>query len=82
MKILMDGNEILQKSYKPNGIWEDGNSIAMEHIPWKIGVHQVKIMIGDKSDENWDFIDEKTVEFKPEMRTVVIFDKLNGFKWY
>jgi len=82
MKILVDGNEILNKSYIPQGIWKDGNSIALEHISQKDGLHTVQIMIGDKSDENWDYVDTKQIEFKARFRKVVIFNKLNGFTWH
>ncbi|NUM42934.1 MAG: hypothetical protein HUU45_15055, partial [Leptospiraceae bacterium] len=82
MKILIDGKEILNKSYIPQGIWKDGNSIAIEYISQKDGLHNVQIMIGDKSDGNWDYTDTKQIEFKNGFRNVVIFNKLNGFTWH
>lgn len=82
MKIILDGKEFLNKSYKPKGVWEDGNSIAIETIPLKSGLHDLSVEISGSPDGGWEFKESKKIEFVAGEKKVLLFNKLNGFTWY
>jgi len=83
MRISLDGNEIVNRSYEPRGVWKDGNSIAIERFAVPEGEHRVRVEIGDtpKPDE-WNHVSEQVVTMIARHDTVVIFDKRTGFRWH
>ena len=83
LRVHLDGQLVLDKSYEPRGIWHDGNSIAIERLTSSAGEHQVKIELGDTPDPNeWTHVTERRVSLLPRHLTVVSYDKLEGFSWY
>ncbi|MBK7583086.1 MAG: hypothetical protein IPI67_23170 [Myxococcales bacterium] len=83
MKVFVDGAELVDKSYEPHGVWHDGNSVAIERIPSTRGVHDVRVEIGDTHElGEYDYRDERKLTLEPRRRAVVLFDKLDGFRWY
>ncbi|MFQ5569760.1 MAG: hydrogenase iron-sulfur subunit [Rhodothermales bacterium] len=83
MKIIVDGEEVVHRAYEPGGLFDDGNSIAVETIPVSEGNHRVQVQIGDTADpEEWTFIEAKTVSFTVAERRVILFDRGSGFTWY
>jgi len=83
MAIYIDDKKTLEKSYKPCGIWEDLNSIALEKIPLSENKHKVKILINDSHNPNeWNYSFEGTLNFKMWQTRVILFDKIHQFKVY
>lgn len=81
MQIYVDNNKILEKSYKPGGIWGDLNSIAIERIPMEEGKHKIKILIGDTYNLNeWNYELEDEFQFEKWKTKVILFDKIHQFK--
>jgi len=80
--VTVDGEEIVRSSFAPSGIWEDGNSVAIERIPIEPGEYRVSIAIGETLEpDEWTFRDEKTLSFDTEARRVIAFDRVAGFSW-
>ena len=83
LRVAIDGATALETSIPPSGIWEDGNSVAVERIPVEPGEHLVSVAIGETTDpEEWNFGDERTITFTDEARRVVVFDRVAGFIWH
>jgi ferredoxin len=82
LRVEIDEQLVLDRSYAPAGIWGDGNSIAVERIPVSPGEHRIEVSIGQTHDANeWNFEGEQTLSFSEDARRVVTFDRLNGFGW-
>ncbi len=83
LRVAIDGATALETSIAPSGIWEDGNSVAVERIPVAPGEHRVSVAIGETHDpDEWSFGDEQTLNFTDEARRVVVFDRVAGFSWH
>ncbi|MEB2344948.1 MAG: hydrogenase iron-sulfur subunit [Deltaproteobacteria bacterium] len=83
LHVSVDGKPVLDGRYPPSGIWGDGNSVAVEHIPMTPGEHHVTVAIGDTHDpEAWAFQIEETLGFGENARRVLTFDRLAGFRWH
>jgi len=83
LRVSIDGQVVWEESYIPKGIWADGPSVAMETISIEPGSHKIEVAVGDGADESeWQFVDEKVVEFTEKNRRVIIFDRVTGFSWY
>ncbi|NOX36365.1 MAG: hydrogenase iron-sulfur subunit [Calditrichaeota bacterium] len=84
MRIFVDGKEVLNKSYRPGGLFNDGTSLAIEKLPIPEGRHRVRIEIGDSPDpDEWNYVDEREVVLDSNTRRhVVMFDRVSGFRWY
>lgn len=81
--VRIDGFEVLRKSIPGAGVWQDGNSVALERIPVEPGSHLVQIAIGESADpEEWSHRDQRTLDFSLEEKRVVLFDRLTGFGWH
>jgi ferredoxin/coenzyme F420-reducing hydrogenase delta subunit len=82
LRVEIDGQRMVDRSYAPAGIWGDGNSIAVERIPVSPGEHRIEVAIGQTHDSNeWSFEGEQTLSFSEDARRVVTFDRLAGFGW-
>ncbi len=82
LRVEIDGQRVVDRSYAPAGIWGDGNSIAVERIPVSPGEHRIEVAIGQTHDsDEWNFEDEQTLSFSEDARRVVTFDRLTGFGW-
>jgi coenzyme F420-reducing hydrogenase delta subunit len=78
--VTLDGATVLKSSYPPGGVWGDGNSVAIEHIPVSIGEHRIGVAVGDGADPNeWSYRLERTLTFDGSARRVIAFDRLSGF---
>jgi coenzyme F420-reducing hydrogenase delta subunit/NAD-dependent dihydropyrimidine dehydrogenase PreA subunit len=83
LRVAIDGATALEASIAPSGIWEDGNSVAVERIPVEPGEHRVSVAIGETIDpDEWTFGEEQTITFTDEARRVVVFDRVAGFTWH
>jgi coenzyme F420-reducing hydrogenase delta subunit/ferredoxin len=83
LRLAIDGREILERAYEPRGIWNDGNSIAIERVRVPAGRHRVSVQIGDTPDSQvWSYKAKREVQFRVGSRAVVLFDKLAGFQWF
>jgi len=83
LRVVVDGEERLSRSYEPRGLRSDGNSVAVEHLPLAPGLHLVEVSIGGSADPAmWDFIDRREIRIEEGERTVVTFDKVLGFDWH
>ncbi len=83
LRVMVDGDVILERAYEPQGLRSDGNSVAVEHLPVEAGMRRIEIAIGDGPDPaTWDFIDERQLGIEANARAVILFDRLSGFNWH
>ena len=84
LRVWIDGREVIRKAYKPGGLFHDGISLAMETIPLTPGRHRIRVAIGDSPEpDTWQYVSEKEVLIETNHRRhVVLFDRVNGFRWY
>lgn len=81
LRVTVDGAVAVERSYAPQGVWGDGNSVAMERVPVAPGAHRVEVAIGETGDaDEWTYTDARDVEAGDERR-VVLFDRSTGFSW-
>lgn len=79
----IDGQELLRRSYTPRGVWNDGNSVAIESIPVEPGEHSLAVEIGDSSDPHeFHYRTERAVRFEPGRQVSLLFDQSKAFRWY
>jgi coenzyme F420-reducing hydrogenase delta subunit/NAD-dependent dihydropyrimidine dehydrogenase PreA subunit len=82
LRAYADGARKVDKKYQPKGLWDDGNSLAIERIPMAPGRHQVRVELGDTDDDGeWNHVEERALDFEPGHLRVVTFDKVDGFRW-
>jgi coenzyme F420-reducing hydrogenase delta subunit/NAD-dependent dihydropyrimidine dehydrogenase PreA subunit len=80
LRVTVDGVRRVERSYEPQGLWNDGNSVAVASLPIDPGLHVVGVEIGDSLDpEVWSFRTEQALEFRADARRVIAFDRLAGF---
>jgi ferredoxin/coenzyme F420-reducing hydrogenase delta subunit len=83
LRVVVDGEIRIETDYPPKGLWNDGNSIAVEHVKVEPGTHDVRVAIGDTTDPNeWTYRVEDKLEFDAGARRVLSFDRLSGFSWH
>lgn len=83
LRLRVDAQPVLERSYAPRGLSADGNSVAIETLPLPPGPHRIELAIGETSDPTeWTFTAERTVELVPGRRQVVLFDRVAGFTWH
>jgi coenzyme F420-reducing hydrogenase delta subunit/NAD-dependent dihydropyrimidine dehydrogenase PreA subunit len=83
LRVEVDGERTLDTSIAPSGLWEDGNSVALERVPLEAGDHHVRVAIGETDDpDEWSYQAEKILTFTDEARRVVVFDRVAGFTWH
>jgi ferredoxin len=83
LRVELDGKRVVDATVPPQGIWSDGNSVAIERIPVTPGEHEVRVAIGDTpAVDEWTFVDSKRIEFDETTRRVVTFDRIAGFTWH
>jgi hypothetical protein len=83
MRVSLDGVSIVDESFPANGIWSDGNSVAVAPLRISPGEHQVRVEIGDSRDaDEWTYTTEHTLEFGERDRRVIAFDRVSGFSVY
>jgi len=83
LRVHVDGQLVLEKSYEPRGIWHDGNSIAIERIAVPAGTHDVKVELGDTPEvSEMNHAASRPVTLRQRRNVVVLFDKMSGFQWF
>jgi ferredoxin len=83
LRVTVDDGSPVQGLYAPQGIWNDGNSVAVEHIPVPAGEHRVRVEIGDSADPSeWTYSAEQTLAFTEAARRVIVFDRVSGFRFH
>ncbi len=83
LKVLIDGVEQLNLSYEAGGLFNDGNSVAIESFDVSPGVHEIKIYIDDSEDlGTWSYTDSASLNFKASERRVVQFELPAKFSWH
>ena len=75
----MDGETILDETYKPSGISGNGRISALEFLEIKSGTHQVEVWIKDNADDyRLSFSGE--VDFEKGKAYILAYDeKLDAF---
>ena len=81
VEVIMDGNNLLSKSYSPTGLAKDGAASIYERIPVKPGQHRLIAKLRDSvREEGFDYESNITVNLNPKQLFVIDFHKeLNGF---
>lgn len=83
IRVYVDDKMVSEKSFKPQGIWEDGISVGLMHIPVEPGTHTIKVELSDKAGiATFPYSDSKSLTFKDGFRNVGIFSKTEGFIWH
>ncbi len=84
LRVDIDGQVVLSQAYQPGGLFHDGISLAIEKLPLQPGTHHIRVAIGDSPDpQKWQYISEKTLTIASgNRRHVVLFDRVNGFRWF
>ncbi len=82
LRIVVDGKEILNRRYEPQGLFGDRPSSALVEIPLKAGAYPVQLYLGDTAGEEWLYTDRRDVTFEEHHRRVVKFNREDGFAWY
>ena len=83
LRVTVDDRVLLERAYEPGGVWNDGNSIALEQLRVPAGSHRVKVELGDTPDPSeWPLVSERRLRFEAQASRVVVFDKVSGFRWF
>jgi ferredoxin/coenzyme F420-reducing hydrogenase delta subunit len=83
LRVDVDGARVVDAVLAPKGIWEDGNSVAIERVPVEPGTHEVRVAIGETANvDEWSYTDAKALKFDTSTRRVVTFDRILGFTWH
>jgi ferredoxin/coenzyme F420-reducing hydrogenase delta subunit len=82
LRVYVDGARKIDRDCEPKGLWDDGNSLALERIPEPPGRHLVRVELGDTgAGGEYDHVEERALDFEPRRLRVVTFDKVDGFRW-
>lgn len=83
LRITVDGEGRLERTYPGRGLQGDGNSVGIERLPVPPGEHLVRVELGDSPDPDaWGFDDTRTMRFSEGQSVVVLFDRTGGFSWH
>ncbi|MEW5849597.1 MAG: hydrogenase iron-sulfur subunit [Myxococcota bacterium] len=82
MRVLVDGAEVLSRTYPPKGLFSDGVSIAVERVDVPPGTHVVGVQLGETGDpQEWTFTAQQSLTFGPRERHAVLFERADGFRF-
>ncbi len=81
VEVIMDGNNLLSKSYNPTGLAKDGSASIYESIPVKPGQHEIKVKLRDSVRETgFDYESDVSINIDAKELFVIDFRKdLDGF---
>ncbi|MCI0534472.1 MAG: hydrogenase iron-sulfur subunit, partial [Verrucomicrobiales bacterium] len=80
LRVQVDGQTVLDRSYQPKGLSHDGPSMAVARLPMAPGAHYVRVELADTADPGqWTQQWSETVEFQKSRARVVLFDTKAGF---
>lgn len=76
VRVLIDGDVVLEKTFDPSGISGNGRIAGLEFLEVKTGMHRVEIFIKDDSDEFRSAYSAQ-VNFEKGMVNVLAYDEKN-----
>lgn len=81
IEVMLDGENLLSKSYNPTGLSKDGASSIYERITVKPGQHHLLVKLRDSGREDgFDYESDTTINIKAKELFVIDFRKeLGGF---
>jgi hypothetical protein len=80
LRVQVDGQIALDRSYPARGLSHDGPSIAVARLPMTPGPHRVRVELADSADPGaWTKQWSETVQFEASHARVVLFDTKAGF---
>lgn len=81
LELVVDGNILTSKSYRPTGLAKDGAVSVYESIPLAAGEHEVLVKMRDSRRESgFDYSKAVSVTLAPRQLLVIDFRKeLDGF---
>ena len=83
LRVRIDGELVLAKTYAPTGLWSDGVSTGLATLPVGAGDHRVEVALGDtEAEDQWRYVEERTMTFVPGERRVVVLERGRGFAWH
>lgn len=83
LRVRIDGELVLAKTYAPTGLWSDGVSTGLATLPVGAGEHRVEVALGDtEAEDQWRYVEERTMTFVPGERRVVVLERGRGFAWH
>lgn len=82
MEVTVDGDVLLDRTVEPAGLWGDGPSIAAEELALPPGSHAVRVRLADTHEGEWTHVTERHASLLAGHRTVVTFDRDDGFQWH
>lgn len=74
VRVLMDGESILEETYKPAGLSGNGRISALEFLGIEPGMHQVEILMKDDSDE-YRSVYSGEINFKKGQTRILAYDE-------
>jgi hypothetical protein len=82
MRVLVDGEPVLERRYEPSGLSSAGQSSALERIGIKAGRHVVRVELNDTGEAGaWRLHEVRTLVFRDGQRHVLRFETARGFTW-
>ncbi|MCC6213360.1 MAG: hydrogenase iron-sulfur subunit [Polyangiaceae bacterium] len=82
LRVEVDGQPALERTYPPKGLRGDGPSLALETLTVAPGEHEISVALGDTHDgAAWTYTDRRRVRFGETTRAVALFDRGTGFTW-
>src|SRR3989304_2967001 len=76
LRVIADGETILDETYKPSGISGNGRISALEFLEIESGTHHVEVWIKDVSDE-YRSVFSGTVNFEQGQVLILAYDEQN-----
>ena len=81
VEVMLDGENLLSKSYNPTGLAKDGSASIYERISVAPGQHQLIVKLRDSGrEEGFDYESDTMINIEPKELFVIDFRKeLGGF---
>jgi ferredoxin/coenzyme F420-reducing hydrogenase delta subunit len=81
LQISVDGELVYDQAHEPRGLWGDGSSVAVLHLPIEAGSRRVHAVLID-GPEGDPHETTATLDFDEQNRRVLLFDRSRGFTWH
>jgi ferredoxin len=78
VRVQVDGDQAITRTYAPQGLWGDGTSVGFERIALTPGTHDIAVTIDDGKTT---YSDERRLVFGDSGRHVLLFERTSGFHW-
>ena len=81
VEVMLDGENLLSKSYNPTGLAKDGSASIYERISIKPGEHRLIVKLRDSGrEQGFDYESDTVITIEPKELFVIDFRKeLGGF---